>query len=216
MNPQRHRFSSGLYAITPAGWSAKRLLLQVDALLTTPVAMLQYRDKPRLDRAVAEQLLVRCRAAGVPLIINDDVALARALKADGVHLGRDDGDVREARQQLGAQAIIGASCYADLQRAAQCVEAGADYLAFGSVFASTTKPLAPRCPLAHLEAARQWGRPIVAIGGITVDNAAQAIKAGADAVAVIGELFGDENDDHDVATVARALIAACNASPEAV
>jgi len=216
MNPLRHRFSSGLYAITPAGWSAESLLTQVEALLTTPVAMLQYRDKPRLDRALAEQLLRRCRAAGVPLIINDDVALARTLQADGVHLGRDDGDVADARAQLGAHAIIGASCYADLERAAQCVDAGADYLAFGSVFASTTKPLAPRCPLSHLEVARQWGRPIVAIGGITVDNAAQAFRAGADAVAVIGELFGDENEDHDVAATARALIAACTASPEAV
>lgn len=208
MMPLHDRLKWGVYAITPAGWSAPNLLHKVEALLTTPVALLQYRDKPQPDRALAEQLLQRCRAAGVPLIINDDVDLARAIQADGVHLGRDDGDVTEARTQLGEQAIIGVSCYADLERAAQGVEDGADYLAFGSVFASTTKPHAPPCPLSHLGTARQWGRPVVAIGGITAANAKQAFDAGADWVAVIAELFGHEGDDHDVAAAARALMAA--------
>lgn len=192
---------SPLYAITPSGWPAQRLLGAVDQLLTVPLAMLQYRDKPRPDVALAKALQQRCHAAQVPLLINDDVDLAAEIGAAGVHLGRDDTSLVAARRRLGPEALIGVSCYNDLNRARALADEGADYLAFGAVFASPTKPLAPLCPLSHFAAARAWGLPLVAIGGIDADNAPQVLAAGADMVAVISHLFEAE----DIAAQARRL-----------
>lgn len=183
----------GLYAITPDEPDAAALLAAVDAALAGGVRWLQYRDKQRWAgdrRTLATALQARCAAAGARLIINDDVDLAIAVGAAGVHLGADDGDLAAARARLGAQRILGASCYADLDRAARAAAAGADYLAFGAVYPSSTKPAAVHAPLALLHAARaRFALPLAAIGGITADNAAPVIAAGADLLAVISDLF---------------------------
>ncbi|MBY6204034.1 thiamine phosphate synthase [Halomonas denitrificans] len=180
---------SSLYLLTPDGLGRDELLRRCRAALAAGVDWLQYRAKAGADPETARLLRALTRETGARLIINDDPALARSVGADGVHLGRDDGSLAEARDRLGADALIGASCYDDLERAERLAAAGADYLAFGAVFASPTKPDAVRCPLDVLGRARRFGRPVVAIGGITADNAAEALAAGADRVAVLSDVF---------------------------
>jgi thiamine-phosphate pyrophosphorylase len=174
----------GLYAITPEAGDVER---KVQLALEGGVAALQYRSKTR-NPAHAAAIVRLARDYDVPVIINDDVELALELGAAGAHLGRDDGDLRAARRRLGAR-ILGASCYNQLERARAAVQAGADYLAFGSVFASPTKPAAVRAPLSLFGEAKALGVPLAAIGGITLDNAPQLIAAGADLLAVITDLF---------------------------
>jgi len=182
----------GLYAVTPGVADTGVLVARVQAAIAGGAAMIQYRakDAPReLAFAQARRLAGVCRDHGVPLIVNDSVELALEAGADGVHLGRDDGDAREARRKM-PRAILGVSCYADPERARVAACAGADYVAIGSVFASGTKPGAVRAPLELLARAREAaGLPVVAIGGITPANAPQAIAAGADMVAVINAVF---------------------------
>jgi len=182
----------GLYAVTPGIADTGVLVARVEAALAGGAAMIQYRakDAPReLAIAQAKRLAALCRDHGVPLVVNDSVELALEAGADGVHLGRDDGDAREARRRM-PHAILGVSCYADPERARAAAGAGADYVAIGSVFASGTKPGAVRAPLELLARAREAaGLPVVAIGGITPANAPQAIAAGADMVAVINAVF---------------------------
>jgi len=172
----------GLYAVTPETSDAVE---KVRLALEGGVALLQYRRKRR-DLAEARAVAALARRHAVPLIVNDDVELALELDADGVHLGRDDGDLRAARRRLGGR-ILGASCYDDPELARRAVEAGADYVAFGSVFASTTKPAAVRAPLALF--ATRFGVPLCAIGGITLENAPRVLGAGADLLAVVSDLF---------------------------
>lgn len=174
----------GLYAVTP---ESADFLDRLELALEGGAALVQYRRKRR-DAAAAKQALELARRHGVPLIVNDDVELALEIGADGAHLGRDDGDLAAARKRLAGK-ILGASCYDDLERARAAVHAGADYVAFGSVFASTTKPAAVRSPLELFARARPLGVPLCAIGGIRLDNARQAIDAGADLLAVISDLF---------------------------
>ena len=194
VEPARRWPVRGLYAITDGASSAQALAERVAAWIAGGARVVQYRDKsPDAARRLMEARALRavCREAGVPLLINDDVALAATVGADGVHLGRDDVDPAQARAQLGAGALIGVSCYADLEQARAAVAHGADYVAFGRFFASATKPDAPPAPLEVLRAARAaLPVPIVAIGGITPDNAPVLIAAGADLVAVIGGLSG--------------------------
>jgi thiamine-phosphate pyrophosphorylase len=126
----------------------------------------------------------------VPLLVNDDLALALEIGADGAHLGRDDGEPAAARRALGASRILGVTCYADWARASAAAEAGVDYLAFGAIFPSATKPHAPSAPLALIaRARRELKLPVAAIGGITLDNAAQVIAAGAELIAVVSDVF---------------------------
>ena len=180
----------GIYAITDG--PRADLVATVNAALTGGAALIQYRDKsrdgPRRARE-ARALREACTRHSVPLIINDDIDLATAIGADGVHLGADDAGVAEARQRLGHAAIIGVSCYGSIERARQLAAAGADYLAFGAFFASPTKPLAPRIDPRVLREARALGLPLVAIGGINADNARLLIDAGADFIAVISAIF---------------------------
>ena len=187
----------GLYAITPDDQLTPRLSALVAAALAGGVRLVQYRNKlapQALRRAQVGELLRICRGQGARLIVNDDLPLALEIGADGVHLGRDDGDLAAARKALGAGRLLGVSCYGDLDVAAAAAAAGADYLAFGSVFASPTKPLAPRVDLQLLGAAkRRYALPIAAIGGINLDNAPTAIAAGADLLAVISDLFDTMN-----------------------
>lgn len=173
----------GLYAVTPHGVDVEQ---KVRLALEGGVALLQYRSKE--NKKEARTIVRLAREFGVPVIINDDVELALELDADGAHLGRDDGDLAAARQRLRGK-LLGASCYNDLGLARAAVQAGADYVAFGSVFASPTKPAAVRAPLTLFKEARTLGVPLAAIGGITLQNAPQLIAAGADLLAVITDLF---------------------------
>ena len=196
---------AGLYAITPEDADTDRLARNVQAALAGGASLVQYRSKSpdaAARRAQAERLLDLCRRAGAPLIVNDDLELALAIGADGVHLGRDDGDVAAARARLGADRLLGVSCYDRLELAIAAVAAGADHVAFGSAFASPTKPEAVRAPPALFAQARARLRvPIVAIGGITPENARLVIEDGADAVAVITAVF----DARDVAAAVAAF-----------
>jgi len=181
----------GLYAITDG---PRRDLIEVCALaIEGGAAMLQYRDKttdhPR-RHAEAAALAQLCAQRGVPLIINDDIELAAATGADGVHLGKDDEGIVAARARLGVHALIGVSCYDSVERARVLAAQHPDYLAFGAFFPSPTKPLARRASIETLREARTLGLPLVAIGGITADNAHGLIDAGADAVAVVSAVFG--------------------------
>ncbi len=195
----------GVYAITPESVDTQSLLIMSEAALKGGVAILQYREKTgdvALRHEQASELQTLCRQYGVPFLVNDDLRLADLLGADGVHLGRNDNSVREARIILGPGKLIGVSCYQDLDRAREAQRLGAHYVAFGSFFPSPTKPQATLANVSLLRAAsREITLPIVAIGGITVDNAGALIDAGADAVAVISALFGAP----DVEAAARQL-----------
>lgn len=183
----------GLYAVTPDITDTAELRAKVEAALAGGATLVQYRNKtadPELRMFQAATLQALCRARGVPLVINDHLDLADAIDADGAHLGKDDTMLSEARARLGPQRLLGASCYDRIEYAFAAVQAEADYVAFGSFFPSTVKPGAVRAPLSLLrEARRNLGIPIVAIGGITLDNATELIAAGADSVAVISALF---------------------------
>jgi len=172
----------GLYAVTPDG---PGVLEKVEEALEGGIALLQYRRKARGSIDEAKALLALSRRFGVPFIVNDDVGLALAIGADGVHLGREDGDLAAARRQLKGK-VLGASCYDSTGLAKAAVAAGADYVACGSVFSSPTKPAAVRAPLSLFQ---DFELPVGAIGGITLQNAPQVIGAGADMVAVISDLF---------------------------
>ncbi len=194
----------GLYAVTDAAlMPVQSFLAQAEAALRGGAQLLQYRDKSAETdkrRTQAQALQALCRDYVVPLIINDDVQLARQVQAAGVHLGREDGLLSEARAYLGASAIIGISCYNELLCAQQAQAQGADYVAFGSFYPSPTKPLAARATPELLRQARQvMNLPIVAIGGIQVDHALALVRAGADCLAVISGLFGQT----DIAAAAR-------------
>jgi thiamine-phosphate pyrophosphorylase len=198
-------FPGGLYAITPETDNTERLLAQVEAALLGGVAAVQYRDKSgdvARRHEQASELVALCHRFGAPLIVNDDLRLADLCGADGVHLGRDDGGLREARIILGQGRFIGASCYQSLDLALAAQAAGADYVAFGSFFSSPTKPAAPRASLDLLHAAAPVIQvPLVAIGGITPANASQLLDAGADCLAVLSALF----DAPDIRAAAHAL-----------
>jgi thiamine-phosphate pyrophosphorylase len=212
MNPSPDWPRRGLYLITPDEPDTARLLARVVPLLETGVALLQYRNKAAEASKRGEQaraLLGISRAAGVPLIVNDDWRLAAEIGADGAHLGADDGELRIAREALGQDRILGASCYNDSARAARAAGEGASYLAFGAFFDSGTKPLARRADLSLLQDARRFGLPTVAIGGLRPDNTRSALSAGADLIAVIGAVF--EAPDPLAAT--RAFLSCFEPSP---
>lgn len=182
----------GLYALTPEQPDEATLLAQVETALAAGLRLLQVRSKlgPDVRARQTARMVALCGRYGAMCIVNDDPALAADTGAAGVHLGRDDGTVAEARRMLGAGAIVGVSCYDDLARAQRLRAEGADYVAFGSFFASSVKPNAVRPPLDLLTRARAaLDCPIVAIGGITLDTAPLVRNAGADAVAVITDVF---------------------------
>jgi thiamine-phosphate pyrophosphorylase len=196
----------GLYLLTRETADTPTLLRIVGAALDGGAVAVQYRDKScdaarRLAQARA--LVALCAAGGVPLIVNDDVALAARASAAGVHLGEHDVPIAEARAVLGATAIIGVSCYDDPARAARLAAQGASYLAFGSFFDSATKPAARRAHPALLHEARRLGLPLAAIGGITATNCGPLVAAGASLLAVISAVF----DAHDPRAAAAAIAA---------
>ena len=184
---------AGLYAVTPDIEDTPELLMKVEAALAGGARLLQYRNKtasPALRLAQGRALLALCWKYQAPLIINDHLDLALALDADGLHVGGEDRLPAEARKQLGPDKILGVSCYGRLDNALAAANAGATYVAFGGFFPSTVKPGSARNPIGLLrEAKSRLKIPVVAIGGITVENAPQLIQAGVDSVAVISALF---------------------------
>jgi thiamine-phosphate pyrophosphorylase len=195
-SPEHKLPLSGVYALTPDDNLLPRLAALVESALQGGVKWVQYRNKiapAALRKAQASELLRLCNAYGAQLIVNDDVWLAVEIGAHGAHLGRDDlpgGSLQTARNALGSHRILGVSCYDDLARAEVAVDAGADYIAFGSMFPSVTKPQATRASLDLVaEAKRRFKVPVVGIGGITTKNAPQLLAAGADMIAVLTDLF---------------------------
>ncbi len=207
------RFPAGLYGVTPEWDDTDRLLQAVRQAAQDGMRSLQLRRKNVPDAVRAAQaraLAPLCRELGVVFLINDDWRLALDVGADGAHVGRDDESLAHIRREAGPDLILGGSSYDDLARARELLDAGADYIAFGAMFPSTVKPDTVRAPLSVLTEARRLveardaPRPaVVAIGGITPDNAALVAQAGADAIAVITGLFE--------APAIRAAAAACAA-----
>jgi len=194
MSPATPRVA-GLYAIADSSYlAANQFETAVRDALDGGARIIQYRDKKSGSAqraAIARNLNALCREYDVPFLVNDDTALAAVVGAAGVHLGRDDLDIAVARGALGDAALIGVSCYNELARAQAAQAAGADYVAFGRFFPSRTKPQAVPATPELLRAARAVLKiPIVAIGGITPENGASLIAAGADALAVIEGVFG--------------------------
>lgn len=202
MRPEHRRL---LYAVTPDIADNGLLLGKIEEALAGGVGLLQYRNKtaPPKQRIEQARLLKRlCESFGVPLIVNDHLDVALEIDADGLHLGADDGDLSAARAKLGREKQLGASCYNRVELAENAVECGVSYVAFGAVFGSSTKPQAKQASLDLIRQARdRFSVPICAIGGITVENAAAVLDAGADWLAVIGGLF----DGDDVFARARSF-----------
>ena len=182
-----------------------QLITKVEQALSAGVRWIQYRDKSNDKRkrlAEASALMELCSDHNALLFINDDVGLAQALGAPGLHLGQNDTPVAVARERLGDKVVIGATCHASLDLAQQAYDAGASYLAFGRLFSSHTKPNAENAPLSILtEAKRRFQLPIVAIGGITINNAAQVYAAGADSLALCHHLFSVDDVQSRVQTL---------------
>jgi thiamine-phosphate pyrophosphorylase len=186
-----HKKISGIYAITPNKMLDLNNVEQ--AIVTHKISILQYRHKTT-DASIkfneAKQLQQLCLRHNTLFIINDDINLAQKIGSDGVHLGKNDASILTARQQLGDDAIIGVSCYNDIELAKTVQSQGADYVAFGALFPSNTKPNAPQCSLDVIMQAKQvLTIPIVGIGGINYSNQHQAFDVGCDAVAMINALF---------------------------
>ena len=202
--------SRGLYVITPQWYpDGARLLKAVHAALAGGTAVVQFRDKSddsvwRLE--TAQGLNALCSEFHAPLVINDDVGLTRACGAAGIHLGREDVDPATARRELGAGCWIGVSCYNQFSRAVSAAASGADYLALGSMYPSPTKPAAVKCEPDVVARAGQLGLPLVAIGGITPENGAPLVHAGADFLAVISAVF----DQADIRAAAQKFAAIWN------
>ena len=196
----------GIYAITPEGLTGPDLAAAVASAVENGVVAVQYRDKSSdtaRRRRDAAALVEICRPHGVPLIVNDDVELAVAAGANGVHLGREDDALAAARSRLGDAATIGISCYDDAGRALAAARGGADYVAFGSFFPSVTKPAAVRATTDLAAAVHPSIKvPIVAIGGITAQNAPPLLASGIDLLAIVNALFGAP----DIGRAARRLV----------
>lgn len=183
----------GIYAITDcANTTEQELLEKSENILKTGIALFQYRNKEfdqHKKKRLAQALQSLCHQYNVPFIVNDDISLAKAIAADGVHLGKDDGDMHLAREILGTK-IIGVSCYNDINRAITAEQEDADYIAFGAFFSSITKPDAKKTEIALVKQAKsQLSIPVVAIGGITPENAKPLIDANIDYLAVISGLY---------------------------
>lgn len=193
----------GLYAVTPEALSGAALYRAAEAACGNGAVVLQYRNKSTdaaRRRADADALRAITTVCGALFIINDDIELAKVCGADGVHVGRDDGGPALARKALGRDALIGVSCYDDPALARAAARDGADYVAFGSMYASSTKPAAPPASIGRFAEVADLGLPRCAIGGITLARAPELIAAGADLLAVVSDLF----DAPDIAARARA------------
>jgi thiamine-phosphate pyrophosphorylase len=192
----------GLYAITQTDNKQPDALFKaVAAAIRGGAVAIQYRDKNSTDAPfVARELVKICHQHNIPLIINDDIELTLESSADGVHLGKDDGELTDAKRRLGNAAIIGVSCYNSIERALTAQALGATYIAFGCFFPSSSKPLAAPADIETLHKAKAVIQlPIVAIGGILPDNGGELLAAGADLLAVIGGVFDREPEQSALA-----------------
>ena len=198
------RFPKGLYGVTPEWDDTEKLLEAITAAAAGGMSALQWRRKnvtPATGLAQVRQVGELCNTLGVLFIVNDDWRLAALVNADGVHLGREDGSVTQARLALGPDKIIGCSCYNDLALAATALQNNVDYIAFGAMYPSRIKPDAVQASLEHIEQGRKLAESytegpraaVVAIGGITADNAPALVRAGADSIALISGLFDSDN-----------------------
>jgi len=188
----------GVYAITDPGLLSDNILYdRVSQAIDAGISVLQYRNKTAsydLQQQQSEKLNNLCKKNQVLFIINDSIQLAKQISADGVHLGKEDNNISHAREELGEKAIIGISCYNQLPRAIEAQQQGADYIALGRFFPSKTKPHAIAAdPQIITQAKQKISIPIVAIGGITAENASTVINAGADSIAVINGIFAQKN-----------------------
>ena len=208
MSNLSQKLQRGLYAITDSNLIGDRLVEAVEAAILGGAVVVQYRDKSdnharRVDEANTLQQL--CRGHNVLFIVNDDLELAAQIGADGLHIGQEDNSLQQARQHLGTEVIIGVSCYNRLELAQAAEERGADYVAFGRFFSSNIKPDAVGAHIELLEQAREEiNVPVVAIGGITAENGAQLVEAGADLLAVISDLF-DQPSTTDITAAAQRI-----------
>lgn len=200
-----------LYLISPLDVGGDFSAQLADALAAGPVAAFQFRVKgmDNHDAArLAAPLQAICADHEVAFIVNDNVTLAKRLKADGVHLGQGDGDVREARLELGPDAQIGVTCHNSRHLAMEAGEAGADYVAFGAFYPTITKQVEH---FADLETLTNWSKfmeiPCVAIGGITPANAPPLVRAGADFIAVSGAVWGHRDGPAAAIQAFNALLA---------
>jgi thiamine-phosphate pyrophosphorylase len=207
-HPAKTNRLTGLYAITDEKLIAEDRFEQIiESALQGGTRIIQYRDKSadrqkRLQQARVLRAL--CERYQAICIINDDLELAREIKAHGVHLGKDDISLKQARQMLGPDAIIGVSCYNDLALALDAEKKSADYVAFGAVFSSPTKPLAVQAELKMITQARQQLTiPVCTIGGITENNIGQVIQHGADMAAVISGLFSADDIEQRARSLSR-------------
>ena len=187
----------GLYAITDATLMADNFELAIEQCLQGGTRIIQYRDKSEdSEKRLKQAKVIRefCNQYQALFIVNDDIELAIATDADGIHLGKDDLDIKAARKQLGTDKIIGITCYNQLQNAIEAEHAGADYVAFGAFFSSSIKPNATDAPLSLIKHAKDTLQiPICCIGGITADNAKLLIDEGADMLAIISDIFANKN-----------------------
>ena len=200
-----------LYLISPLNVDGDFPAHLEEALTAGPVAAFQFRVKD-MDQHEAARLAAPlqeiCARHDVAFIVNDSIALAKRIKADGVHLGQDDGDPREAREQLGRDAQIGVTCHNSRHLAMEAAEAGADYVAFGAYFPTTTKEVKHQADLETIELWSQFTEvPCVAIGGITPDNAKAVVDAGADFIAVSGAVWNHAQGPAAAVKAFNALLA---------
>ena len=195
--PPNTKFLNGLYAITdPLLLPNEKVIVGVESALKGGARVIQYRDKTASDIErvkTAQSLHDLCANYQAQFIINDDLDLCLRVKANGLHLGKSDGDISHARQRLGDDKILGVTCHSDIAYAQVCINQEVDYCAFGRVYPSRTKPNAPHCTLATLKLAAQLTKPSVAIGGITLENAASVLATNIHSIAVIHGLFGQTN-----------------------
>ncbi|KOR28766.1 hypothetical protein TI03_03995 [Achromatium sp. WMS1] len=208
LNVSNNKTLRGLYAITPdQPYLDSSLITQVEQAIRGGAKLLQYRNKNanKANRlTIAKKLFSICQTYNIPLIINDDLELTQTIGAAGIHLGKNDVDLALARQKLGTQAIIGASCYNSLDLAISAQQAGANYVAFGSFFPSTTKPLATLAQPDLLKQAKaRLYIPIVAIGGINHNNGAKLISQGADMLAMVGGIFATKDAETNAQLIAK-------------
>jgi thiamine-phosphate pyrophosphorylase len=199
---------NGVYLITPDWSDTARLLAAVAGAMRGGVAAVQYRNKAAsagLRREQAGELQRLVHAAGLPFFVDDDAELAMAVGADGVHVGRDDGDPAAARAKLPPSMTLGVSCYADLERVARAMRAGANYVALGAMSASRTKPGAAIAPIECLAEAKQLGAHVVASGGITIENVARIAARGAHAVGVVSAVFAAADPQRAAARLVAAF-----------
>ena len=201
---------NGIYAITPDWEDTRQLIIKTEELLSNKINLLQYRNKKaskQLRMTQAKELQALCHHYQVPFIINDDYELCGILNADGIHLGKDDITIEEVRDRLGNDIIVGISCYNDFERVNEMMTTNCDYIALGACFPTNTKPNAPHASLNFLENVVEISiKPVVAIGGINLDNCVPIINSGVNAIAMINALYSTDKVSDKILEIKRKFI----------